>query len=372
MIRWISLACALIVLTGAAMFVYQMIPDAVPESTIELHGRKDSGPPPRLEVVGDRVYNFGNMVLDAQGSHTWEFKNTGEGPMEVWLEQTSCSCTVATLKDEAGESKKVTVAPGRSTPIQLTWEGRKWGRFGQMAILGTNDPDNSAVTLSLAGTIIAPVDVQPSETIAFPEISNEEGHRQDLAIVSADLPDLKLTRIVTSRPDLINIQARPMAAAELERRKVKSGYDLTVEIKPGMPLGRFTEDLMIDTNHPRRPGMKLSIAGTVIGPIRVVPDRLQMISVDSLKGASKDLALIVRRDRETHFEVASRPEGLEVSITRDEKSGAKARYRLTATVPPGTPPGVLSHPIVLKTDHPQVAEVRIPVSIIVSTRSESG
>ena len=93
----------------------------------------------------------------------------------------------------------------------------------------------------------------------------------NLAIVSGDLPDLKLTRIVTSRPDLIKIQARPMAAGELERRKVKSGYDLTVEIKPGMPLGRFTEDLMIDTNHPRRPGMKLTIAGTAIGPIRVVP-----------------------------------------------------------------------------------------------------
>ena len=154
-----------------------------------------------------------------------------------------------------------------------------------------------------------------------------------------------------------------MAAAELERRKVKSGYDLTVEIKPGMPLGRFTEDLMIDTNHPRRPGMKLTIAGTAIGPIRVVPDRLQMISVASHKGASKDLALIVRGDRETHFEAASRPEGLEVSITRDEKSGAKGRYRLTATVPPGTPPGVLSHPIVLKTHHPEVAEVKIPVSI---------
>ena len=70
--------------------------------------------------------------------------------------------------------------------------------------------------------------------------------------------------------------------------------------------------------------------------------------------------------------MASRPAGVEVSITRDEKSGAKGQYRLTATVPPGTPAGVLGHPIVLKTDHPEVAEVKIPVPIIVSTRSESG
>jgi Protein of unknown function (DUF1573) len=368
MIRWISLACALIVLTGAATFVYQTLPDAVQEPTIELHGRKTDGPPPRLELVGERIYHFGSMAMETKGSHTWEFKNTGEGPLEVWLEETSCSCTVATFKDDTGESKRVTVAPGRSTPIEVSWEGHRWGRFGQMAMLGTNDPDNGAVTLSIAGTMIAPVEVQPSETIAFSEIFNEESHRVSLAIVSADLPNLKLTRIVTSRPDLIAIQARPMTAAELERAKVKSGYDLTVEIKPGMPLGRFTEDLMIDTNHPRRPGMKLTIAGTAIGPIRVVPDRLQLINVASHKGVSKDLALIVRGDRETHFEVASKPEGVEVSITRDETPGAKGRYRLTATVPPGAPAGVLSQPIVLKTDNPKAAEMKIPVSIIVSNR----
>ena len=65
------------------------------------------------------------------------------------------------------------------------------------------------------GTIIAPVDVQPSETVAFPDISNEEAHRATLAIVSADRPELKLTRIATSRPGLIVAEARPMTPEEL-------------------------------------------------------------------------------------------------------------------------------------------------------------
>ena len=38
-----------------------------------------------------------------------------------------------------------------------------------------------------------------------------------------------------------------------------------------MPLGRFNEDLMIETDHPDRPGMKLTIAGNAIGPIRWSP-----------------------------------------------------------------------------------------------------
>jgi hypothetical protein len=384
MTRWISLACALIVLTGAATFVYQTLPDSVPEPTIELHSRS-SGPPARLVIVGEKVHNFGTMAAEVKDSHTWEFRNTGEGPLEIWLEDTSCSCTVANFAGDADEpdvpgepkkadkpKKKVTVAPGGSTPIEVSWVAHRWGRFGQAATLGTNDSDNSSVVLSIVGTIIAPVDVQPSETVTFPGISNEEAHRANLEIVSADRPDLKLTRIASSKPGLIAAEARPMAREELERKKLKSGYNLAVEIKPGMPLGRFTEDLVIDTDHPRRPSLKLTIAGNTVGPISVTPERLLMFNVPSRKGGSQDLALLVRGDGETHFEVASKPEKLEISITREEKPEARGRYRLRATVPPGTPPGVLDDPIVLKTDHPKVSELRIPVSIYVSSRSEAG
>ncbi len=80
MTRWISLACALIVLTGAATFVYQMLPDAVPEPTIELHGRKDSGPPPRLELVGDPFHNFGTMVVEVKGSAHLGVQERRRGP----------------------------------------------------------------------------------------------------------------------------------------------------------------------------------------------------------------------------------------------------------------------------------------------------
>jgi hypothetical protein len=371
MTPWIRLACALIVLTGASIFGYQMLLDPVPEPTIELHGRE--GPSPSLELVGEKFHNFGSMALDGKGAHTWEFKNVGEGPLDVWLEDTSCSCTVAKLKAEVGDpNKKVTVAPGQSTPIEVSWEGRKPGRFGQTATLGTNDPANPTVMLTVLGTIIAPVDVQPSETVAFPEFSTEEPHRDTLAIVSPDRPGLKLTRIVTSRPRQIVAEARPMAPDELERRKVKSGYTLTVEIKPGMPLGRFTEEVMIVTDHPKRPEVKVTVVGSVIGPISVAPPRVRMPSVASGQGGSQDLALVVRGATETHFEVASKPEKVTVSIAREEKPEANGRYRMTVIVPPGTPPGVLDDPIVLKTDHPKVSEVRIPVSIYVSSRSGPG
>ncbi len=373
MTRWLGLACILIVATGAVAFVFQMSTEPIPEPTIEPHPRNE-GPPPKLEVVGPTHYEFGTQLAKTKGSHTWEFKNVGEGPLDVWMEETSCSCTVGTLKSEEGEPRKtVTVPPGRSTPIELTWEARRWDRrFGQSATLGTNDPDNPRVTLTVLGRILPPVEVQPSESIDFAEIAAEEPHRATIKVVSADRADLKLMRLASSRPGQIVAEARPLAHAELERLKVKSGYEVAVEVKPGLPPGRFSEELLVETNHPDRPSLKVGLSGRAMGPISVIPERLRMPSVASKLGASRDITLLVRGGRKTRFDVVSKPKNLEVAIAPEDRPGAQGKYRLTVTVPPGLSPGLVDDPIVLKTDHPKAGEVKIPVTIYVSSRSEAG
>jgi hypothetical protein len=374
MTRWIGLACALIVLTGATIFLYQVLPEPVPEPTLE-RARRDDRPPPKMEVVGGTVHNFGELVSNVKGSHTWQFKNVGRGPLEIWLDRTSCSCTVAELKTEEGQpQKRVTIPPGGSAPLELTWEARTWThvKFGQTATIGTNDPDQPTVDLAIVGRIIAPVTAEPSETVSFSEISAEEPHRQTIAIVSYDRPEVKLTRVLSSKAGLIVAEARPMTPEELRQRKVKSGYHLTVEVKPGLSPGRFTEEVLVETDHPNRPELRLAVVGRTIGPISLDPSGLVMPSVSSRVGASRDLKLTVRGAEPTHFEVASKPEKLRVAIVPDDKPGANGRYRVTVTVPPGTSPGVLVDPIVLKTDHPKMHEVKIPVRIYVSSRSEAG
>ena len=373
MLRWIILAFGLIVLSAAAMFIYQTPSEPVPEPSAESHERPSDGPPPKLEIVGDKAHQFNAMVVGAKGSHTWEFKNVGRGPLEVWLEETTCSCTVATLKSAEGERiRKITIEPGKSAPIEVGWDGRKPGRFGQAATIGTTDPDNRSVTLTILGTIVAPVEVRPSETITLPDAQPEEARSTNLAIVSIDRPELKLVKVASTKPEAIAAEVKPMAPKDLERLKVKSGYDVAVKVKPGLPAGRFSEEILVETDHPSRPSLKVTIVGNTVGPISVLPPRIRMPSVANLVGGSQDLALIVRGNRETHFEVASKPEKLKISITREDKPDAQGRYRLTVTVPPRTAPGLVDDPIVLKTDHPKVKELRIPVSIYVSTRPGAG
>ena len=137
------------------------------------------------------------------------------------------------------------------------------------------------------------------------------------------------------------------------------------------PLGPFREELVIQTDHPDQPELKMTIAGRMTGPITVHPEKLEMLNVVSRAGASRDFSLLVRGGKEIHFEVALAPEKVKVAIVRDEASRLKGRYRVTVTVPPGTPAGLIDEPIVLKTDHPKVREVKIPVSIYVSRSNAS-
>ena len=105
MIRWIRLACALIVLTGAAMFVYQMLPEPSRSRRSSCTAASD-GPPPKLEVVGEKFHKFGSMPVDTKGSHTWQFKNVGEGPLEVWLDEYDVLVHGRPAQDKEGEAQE--------------------------------------------------------------------------------------------------------------------------------------------------------------------------------------------------------------------------------------------------------------------------
>ena len=374
MVRWIILACAVIVLTMVGTFAVLYEPNRPPSPPMSFHHYEGTNQP-KVKIVGEPVYDFGTMPKKTSGSHSWEVQNVGKGDLDLWLEHTSCSCTVAKLEpdksSEGAEKRRIRVPPGGSTSIEVTWETKTWIRFMQTASLGTNDLDHPILDLSIRGRVLFPVEVEPSETVAFPRISSAETSRSNLTILSPDRAGLKLTKVTSSKPGFIVADVKPMTPEEIQTRRVPSGFHVVVEVKPGMPLGAFREELVFQTDHPKQPELKVTVAGIVTGPINVVPEKLQMPSVAIGKGASGEVVLIVRDGQETHFQVASVPAKLQVSIAPDDRQGMNGRYRMKVIVPPSTPPGFLNDRIILKTDHPKVGELKIPVSIYIS-RSESG
>jgi hypothetical protein len=372
MLRWIVLAAIVVVLTGVAAIVSEYAPNADSQPAFEVSTA--TGPSPKVEVPQPLMHDFGSMTQLAEGTHTWEFKNIGDADLELWMESSTCSCTVAKLTSKDGqEKKKVVVKPKDSTNIDLEFQTKMFhDDYEKGATIGTNDPSRRSVTIHVKGKVYPPVMVIPNELVTFNSVSNEETHQAKIAMFSVDRPDLKIKNLSTTRPEFLVPQVRSLTPEECKQLKVKGGLQVTVEMKPGMPLGRFQDELVMETDHPLKSEVRMKIVGNTTGPISVIPDRLSMKSVSSDKGASRDLTLLVRAGRPTNFTVGYHPEQVKVEITPDDTPTQKGRYKVSVIIPPGTPAGAIEGIIILKSDHPKAGEIKIPVSIFISKNTSVG
>ena len=75
----------------------------------------------------------------------------------------------------------------------------------------------------------------------------------------------------TSRPALIVARHEAINDADRVKLDVKEGRRILLEIKPGMPLGAFKDELLIETDHPLRPLEKITIVGKTTGPHQRAP-----------------------------------------------------------------------------------------------------
>ena len=106
-----------------------------------------------------------------------------------------------------------------------------------------------------------------------------------------------------------------MSADDCKAMKVEKGRRITINVKGDMPLGYFREEVVIKTDHPKQPELKLTVAGKMVGPISASPERVLFKLVHSPQGDTGAVTLTVRGLRPTKFEVERKPEKLEVGIT---------------------------------------------------------
>ena len=359
MLRWVILAVVVVVLAAGSTVLMNMSASTGTSWNLPVTPAS-TGPKPKAVVAGELTYEFGEMGQQQTGKKSWKLTNEGDADLQIWKGTSTCMCTVAKLQKEGD---KLTLKPGESTDIDIEWKTNfVTGDFHKGANIETNDPDNPTFPLFVHGKINPPVVVIPGETIDLHSVNSDEEKTVFVGVYSPDIPETKITEVNTSKPEFFKTDVEPMSQSELSSGELKAGYKVNLHVLPGFPIGLMREEIVIHTDHPLRPEIKLTVVGTVSGPVSVVPDRLRMVTVKSKDGATGEVTLLVRGGQEAKFEVAEKPEKLEVAV---EPTEAKGRYRMKVQVPKGTPNGLIDGVIVLKSDVPGVAELKVPVSFLV-------
>jgi Protein of unknown function (DUF1573) len=334
---------------------------------------RPDGPSPEATILEDLKYDFGVLPQQYFGNHSWTFKNTGAGPLELRGTSTSCSCTTSDLFEDTppGQPKvgklKV-VQPGESLAVGVKFETRTWDHYHQNVTLATNDPQRPQVVLMLEGKVRPAISTLPPDpSINFPAVSNEEPTVARTFLFSSDRPDVKLLRLVSSKPELIDVKSRIMTPEEAKFAKVEKGYVIETTVKPSANLGAFVEEVLIETDHPQKSELKFTVRGKVSGPITVLPEKVSMRNATTTKGGSEVLTLWARGRTSIQFVVEKKPDGMDVAIeplpTVEGLKGSK--YKMTVTLAPGADSGRISGEIFLKPDDPKVTELRVPVEVLV-------
>jgi hypothetical protein len=365
--RWVILTALVVALSAAATVAVQLLPETGVTGSAAAFpvAPKVVGPKPKAVVEGERTFAFGTLPQHVTGKHSWVVRNEGEGTLEMWMISSTCSCTLAKFKN----GEKAVVKPGESTEITLEYETRtNNGDYEKGAEIGTNDPALPQFPLHVRGKVYPAIQTYPplpDNVLNMLSISNDvDDHPYHIAVFSKDRPETQILKAASSKH--VAVKWEPMSAEDLKAIDNAGGTKLTVDVKSSLPLGFFREEVVLTTDHPKQPELKLTVTGKMEGPINFIPGRIRISSppVNGKLGGRGELIITVRESRETKFEVVKAPKRLTAEVVPiDEKKG---RYRLVVTVPPGTPAADIEDEVEIRTDHPKAERVFVPVSILIT------
>jgi len=214
--------------------------------------------------------------------------------------------------------------------------------------VSTNDLNHPSVELVIRADIVNVLALEQT-TVTFRQVNKGQQEVRFANLVGKD----------AGQTDIVAIKcAHPSLRVEYS----KTGFDnpdhprIRITLPADAPIGRFSEQVILETNHPRKPTLTMLVVGEVVGAIRAVPYRLNF----SLTGLPSDIA------RQVRFNSTGKPFkilGVTCDVpglkTRLEEVEPGTAYTVTVTVPADYKGGPFAGKLVVETDLPEQKNVEV-------------
>jgi hypothetical protein len=373
-----------------------------------------SGPPtggyPSI-LLDSAVHDFGSIEGNTKGRHDFLVKNTGTGSLKLEKGETTCQCTKF-------EIERTEVPPGESTKVIVEYNVKNFrGTYRQSASMRTNDPKQGVVQFTIQGKVINAVKVDPPD-LAFHSVTAGEARQLNASILvyvpeELKLSDFQLTNSAIAQYFDVKLEAIPkdkleaMAKAKTEATasdakapapkpkgkpeaddKPFSGYQLQVNLKPGLPLGAFRQTLHWKANLRNMTELEIPLQGTISSDLTVIgADWLSDLSllnigtIQSIRGEERTLYVIVRGPHRKSVNLkpmSVTPDGvLQVEVKKPMvlEESEMVRFPVVIRIPKGQPmlnclggdAGPVGE-ILLETGHPTAPKLLIRVRFAIQDR----
>lgn len=308
----------------------------------EEHAWKSHKKPPRISFDHAR-YELGEVREGEAVEHAFPFRNLGELDLTIDRTRSTVDC-VATLP--AGRTVRAKTSGVLQVALDTSGQA---GELRRTITVYTNDPRKRTVLLTLAGTVVADVVVDPKQLYVGP-------------VTRGLLASKTFTATVRNESIRVGAASEENPYVTLRTKISPDGTnDLALEIQVAgdAPFGPFDQIVRVPTSSPHQPALRLRVAGIVRPNVTASPDRLTFGDVPRNGAAVRQLLVRNRGHhpvRVTTAEWAPRFGSVEIDTLREGR-----RYRIRATLGNDVAAGNITSAIRLTTDDPEQPQIEIPV-----------
>ena len=242
---------------------------------------------PKL-VFQETEYDFGKTPGEREVSISFQLRNEGNGELILEEPLAWCDATVSIV----GPYK---VMPGEERTVQVTHNllGKE-GKWHKRIIIRSNDPENPESVLTIQGVAVPAVSLDPP-FLTFYDFKKGDSLTRDVFLINNGPLDME---IISIRGSISGVSGTYVSEeSSLEKKKLQIVFD------GSFPLGAFKETLIVNTDHPDYPSLRLPIFGWVKGSLIVNPSWCSLRVLDP--GDRPSQTILITKETGSELEIQS-------------------------------------------------------------------
>lgn len=296
---------------------------------------------PHAALSGDR-FDFGSVAQGDAISHAFTVRNSGDAPLRISGVQLS-------LPGMKARITPTEIAPGASGTITLDWDtAHVAGTVEGLAHVASNDPALAREALTIAGTVVPAISIEPMPAVFISAFAGEAAQRTLTVRNNAALPLA-----------LKSADAGARARASIEVLEAGKTFRVTVSANAdGMP-GKYDDTLTL----------KRSGGGDIAIPLHVwiKPDLFvnpETIDFGTVAASAAAAQSVVLRHHGGAFRITSLASTSPAVEIEQVPQGSSEAFTLRARVRPeaAAHAATIAGSVRVETDVPGFRELEIPLA----------
>ena len=292
-------------------------------------------------VVEKPVVDVGKVKKGEPIRHAFTVRNRGDAPLEISEVKPSCGCTVAEYDD--------VIAPGGSGRVEVVVETDSFGGgIAKSVTVFTNDVANPKINLVVKALVREPVVARPGYA-RFMTVQGQAVDSNVQTISATDGSEIEVLSVSSPYPYLKATYSREEGGP----------WRVELSLDRGAPAGPMADYVVVTTDHPEQPQVKIAVSGLVRPIISVAPRVADFGRREVAEPQSKSLEVKNLGTAEVQVtEVVSDVAGLDAALEAVEEG---RHYRINLTLTDAVPKGDFEGSLTIKTSSARQPVVQIPL-----------